>query len=161
MPDKGIDTLLQASEMLPHLKFTIIGGHPSEIESYKKKWENLNLENVNFLGFKNPKFIPKYLKMSDLLILPSTAKTKKSSLYTSAMKLFEYLGAGKAIIASDIPSVREVLKHAVKRMLPGGPLAKKQLTKLKIYSGSNHPHEAQNPESIDLKTLNKKIIVKI
>ena len=112
LPDKGIDTLLQASEMLPHLKFTIIGGHPSEIESYKKKWENLNLENVNFLGFKNPKFIPKYLKMSDLLILPSTAKTKKSSLYTSAMKLFEYLGAGKAIIASDIPSVREVLKHA-------------------------------------------------
>jgi glycosyltransferase involved in cell wall biosynthesis len=49
--------------------------------------------------------------MSDLLILPSTAKTIKSSLYTSAMKLFEYLGAGKAIIASDIPSIREVLIH--------------------------------------------------
>jgi Ribosomal protein L13 len=46
-------------------------------------------------------------------------------------------------------------------MLPGGALAKKQLTKLKIYSGSNHPHESQNPESIDLKTLNKKNIVKI
>ena len=55
----------------------------------------------------------------------------------------------------------EVLKLAVKRMLPGGALAKKQLTKLKIYSGSNHPHEAQNPETIDLKTLNKKNIVKI
>ena len=55
----------------------------------------------------------------------------------------------------------EALKLAVKRMLPGGALAKKQLTKLKIYSGSNHPHEAQNPESIDLKTLNKKNIVKI
>ena len=55
----------------------------------------------------------------------------------------------------------EVLKLAVKRMLPGGALAKKQLTKLKIYSGSNHPHGAQNPESIDLKTLNKKNIVKI
>ena len=39
----------------------------------------------------------------------------------------------------------EVLKLAVKRMLPGGALAKKQLGKLKIYSGSNHPHEAQNP----------------
>ena len=56
---------------------------------------------------------------------------------------------------------QEILKLAVKRMLPGGPLAKKQLTKLKIYSGSNHPHEAQNPESIDLKNLNKKNIVKI
>ena len=54
----------------------------------------------------------------------------------------------------------EVLKLAVKRMLPTGALAKKQLTKLKIYSGSSHPHEAQNPESIDIKSLNKKNIIK-
>ena len=39
----------------------------------------------------------------------------------------------------------EALKLAVKRMLPGGPLAKKQLTKLKIYKGSEHPHSVQNP----------------
>ena len=54
----------------------------------------------------------------------------------------------------------EVLKLAVKRMLPTGALAKKQLTKLKIYSGSSHPHEAQNPESIDIKSLNKKNMIK-
>ena len=52
----------------------------------------------------------------------------------------------------------EVLKLAVKRMLPSGALAKKQLSKLKIYAGSNHPHEAQNPTNIDLKKLNKKNI---
>ena len=52
----------------------------------------------------------------------------------------------------------EILKLAVKRMLPTGALAKKQLTKLKIYSGSKHPHEAQNPEIIDLIKLNKKNI---
>ena len=45
-------------------------------------------------------------------------------------------------------------------MLPNGPLAKKQLTKLKIYKGSEHPHEAQSLESIDLEKLNKKNIVK-
>ena len=50
----------------------------------------------------------------------------------------------------------EVLKLAVKRMLPGGPLAKKQLTKLKIYSGSDHPHSAQNPKVINLSKLNSK-----
>tara|TARA_B100000427_G_scaffold295359_1_gene274439 strand:+ start:317 stop:775 length:459 start_codon:yes stop_codon:yes gene_type:complete len=54
----------------------------------------------------------------------------------------------------------EILKLAVKRMLPSGPLAKKQLTKLKIYKGSDHPHEAQSLESIDLEKLNKKNIVK-
>ena len=54
----------------------------------------------------------------------------------------------------------ETLKLAVKRMLPGGPLAKKQLTKLKIYSGLEHPHSAQNPKVIDLSKLNKKNIAR-
>ena len=54
----------------------------------------------------------------------------------------------------------EALKLAVKRMLPGGALAKKQLGKLKIYSGSSHPHEAQNPEKIILYKLNNKNIVR-
>ncbi len=54
----------------------------------------------------------------------------------------------------------EVLKLAVKRMLPSGPLAKKQLTKLKIYKGSEHPHEVQKPEIIDIKNINKKNIIK-
>ena len=54
----------------------------------------------------------------------------------------------------------EVLKLAVKRMLPGGSLAKKQLSKLKIYTGENHPHSAQNPETIDILQLNKKNIAR-
>ena len=54
----------------------------------------------------------------------------------------------------------EVLKLAVKRMLPVGALAKKQLGKLKIYAGSNHPHEAQNPEKIELSKLNIKNVVR-
>jgi len=54
----------------------------------------------------------------------------------------------------------EVLKLAVKRMLPGGALAKKQLSKLKIYPGASHPHEAQNPEIIDVSKLNNKNIVR-
>ncbi len=54
----------------------------------------------------------------------------------------------------------EVLKLAVKRMLPGGSLAKKQLTKLKIYSGEEHPHVSQNPILIDISKLNNKNIVR-
>jgi len=54
----------------------------------------------------------------------------------------------------------DVLRLAVKRMLPGGPLAKKQLTKLKIYSGENHPHSAQNPTTIELSKLNNKNLVR-
>ena len=54
----------------------------------------------------------------------------------------------------------EILKLAVKRMLPGGPLAKKQLTKLKIYNGDIHPHEVQKPKIIEFAKLNKRNIIK-
>ena len=54
----------------------------------------------------------------------------------------------------------QILKLAVKRMLPGGPLAKKQLTKLKIYSGSIHPHSSQNPKILNLSKMNNKNIVR-
>ena len=54
----------------------------------------------------------------------------------------------------------ETLKLAVKRMLPGGVLGRKQLTKLKIYSGSNHPHSAQNPTILELGKMNSKNLVR-
>ena len=54
----------------------------------------------------------------------------------------------------------EILKLAVKRMLPTGVLGKKQLTKLKIYTGNSHPHTAQNPVIIDLNKLNNKNIAR-
>ena len=63
------------------------------------------------------------------------------------------------ILAANNKS-NEILKLAVKRMLPGGPLAKKQLTKLKIYSGEKHPHDNQNPKVIDFSLKNKSNTVK-
>ena len=55
----------------------------------------------------------------------------------------------------------DILRMAVKRMLPGGVLAKKQLTKLKIYKGNTHPHETQNPKVINFSKINKKNSVTI
>tara|TARA_Y100000590_G_scaffold434466_1_gene552690 strand:+ start:820 stop:1278 length:459 start_codon:yes stop_codon:yes gene_type:complete len=54
----------------------------------------------------------------------------------------------------------EILKLAVKRMLPGGPLAKKQLTKLKLYIGDKHPHESQKLKVIELSKLNTKNLLR-
>tara|TARA_B100002051_G_C16370156_1_gene455409 strand:- start:51 stop:512 length:462 start_codon:yes stop_codon:yes gene_type:complete len=56
---------------------------------------------------------------------------------------------------------QDILKFAVKRMLPGGPLAKKQLSKLKIYYGDKHPHSTQNPIEIKFSELSKKNHIKI
>ena len=54
----------------------------------------------------------------------------------------------------------ESLKLAVKRMLPGGVLGRKQLTKLKIYVGEEHPHTAQNPKVLNLQKLNSKNLIR-
>ena len=54
----------------------------------------------------------------------------------------------------------EILKLAVKRMLPGGVLSKNQLTKVKIYKGNEHPHKAQNPKEISLLKENSKNILR-
>ena len=54
----------------------------------------------------------------------------------------------------------ETLKLAVKRMLPGGVLGKKQLNKLKIYKGNDHPHASQNPKLIELGKLNNKNLIR-
>ncbi len=61
--------------------------------------------------------------------------------------------AGK-ILGGNHPE--RIVMKAVQRMLPGGPLSRKQLTGLRVYTGTEHPHEAQKPEVIDLKSLNAK-----
>ena len=50
----------------------------------------------------------------------------------------------------------EIIKLAIKRMIPSGPLGRLQLSNCKIYRDSNHKHEAQNPETVDIRTLNRK-----
>jgi len=49
-----------------------------------------------------------------------------------------------------------LLTKAVQRMLPGGPLSKKQMTNLRIYASADHPHEAQDPTVLDVKAMNSK-----
>jgi large subunit ribosomal protein L13 len=49
---------------------------------------------------------------------------------------------------------------AVERMVPRGPLGRKQMTNLRIYPGPDHPHEAQNPERLDVSAMNKKNVAR-
>ena len=53
-------------------------------------------------------------------------------------------------------SVPLVIKLAIKRMIPSGPLGKKQLSNCKIYAGENHSHEAQQPKKVDFNKFNLK-----
>lgn len=49
-----------------------------------------------------------------------------------------------------------VVEKAIQRMLPGGPLSRQQMKNLRVYASAEHPHEAQNPEVLDVKSMNPK-----
>jgi len=102
----------------------------------------------------------------DFIIITNIEKIKFSGKKFEDKKYYRHTGHPGGI-KSVTPKVlyskkpEDILKFAVKRMLPGGPLSKIQLSKLKIYKGSNHPHESQNPKVINFKELNSKNLINL
>jgi large subunit ribosomal protein L13 len=62
--------------------------------------------------------------------------------------------SAKSILEGRFPE--RVLEKAVERMIPRGPLGRVQMGNLRVYAGSEHPHEAQQPEALDVGALNRK-----
>jgi len=111
-------------------------------------------------GKTKPQYTPG-MDNGDFVIVTNIEKIKFTGKKISDKKYYRHTGHPGGIKFTT-PSLlmkkkpHEILKLAVKRMLPGGPLAKKQLTKLKIYRGNSHPHESQNPKVIDFAKINSK-----
>ena len=116
-------------------------------------------------GKNKPTFNP-HIDNGDFVVVTNIDKIKFTGKKFKDKKYYRHTGHPGGIKINTPLSLIEknktedILKPAVKRMLPGGPLAKKQLTKLKIYIGENHPHEIQKPTIIDFQKLNKRNIVK-
>ena len=62
--------------------------------------------------------------------------------------------SARQILEGKFPE--RVVEKAVERMMPDGPLARRQLKNLRVYAGETHPHEAQTPETLDVAALNRK-----
>ena len=112
---KGVDTVVALAEKFQNyhkdLIFVIVGGSIQDVENYKKVVADKKLLNIIFLGEKNRNDVPKYLKASDVLLLPNSAISEESVKYTSPIKLFEYMASGVPVVASDLPSIREILSE--------------------------------------------------
>ena len=142
----------------------------------KNNWLLINGENLivgrlaayisKALRRKNKTQYTPHMDNGDFVIVTNVEKIKFTGNKFENKKYYRHTGHPGGI-KSTTPSLLankkpgEILKLAVKRMLPDGPLAKKQLTKLKIYKGSSHPHETQNPKVIDFSKINSKNSISI
>jgi len=109
---KGAGVILAAAGLTKEMKdliFLLVGGAPEDLEKYRRKTAVENLDNVMLAGYQERKRIPAYLAAADCLLLPNIAESKESEHYTSPIKMFEYMAAGRPIVASDLPSIREIL----------------------------------------------------
>ena len=137
----------------------------------KKDWYIINAQNAavgrlaayisKVLRGKNKSTFNPHIDNGDYVVVTNIDKIKFTGKKFVNKKYYRHTGHPGGI-KETTPSelvkrnkTSEILKLAVKRMLPGGPLAKKQLTKLKIYNGDKHPHDIQKPKIIEFEKLNK------
>lgn len=107
---KGVDTLAGAVTFLPEVLVVMIGATKDTDLARIKEVVGV-ASNVIVEGFKPQEMLPWYLASADALVLPNTANDENSRLYTSPMKLFEYMASDRPIVASDLPSLREILSE--------------------------------------------------
>jgi len=100
---KGVETLVRAASGLDATLY-VVGGYEEDIDRVKR--DAGHPENVIFTGFVEPGEIPSYQIAADVLVAPYTEASRE---FVSPLKLFEYMAAGNAIVASDRAILREVL----------------------------------------------------
>jgi len=107
LPGKGVDVLLRCANRLTGLSFVIVGGEKDEIA---RLGGMVRGDNVRFTGKIPPSRVPLFQAAADVLALPNTMGSVIDDV-TSPVKLFEYFAAGHPVVATDIPSLLEVLRH--------------------------------------------------
>ncbi|MEM6478865.1 MAG: 50S ribosomal protein L13 [Pseudomonadota bacterium] len=141
---------------------------PADIE---KKWILIDAEGVvlgrlasiiasRLRGKHKPTFTP-HMDMGDNVIVINAEKVQLTGKKRQEKYYWHtgYPGGIKSRTKDEILTGKHperVVELAVKRMLPGNRLSRKQMTNLRIYAGGAHPHEAQAPETLDVRAMNKK-----
>lgn len=142
---------------------------PADIE---KKWVLIDAENMvvgrlasviamRLRGKHLPGYTP-HMDCGDNIVVINAGKVKFTGNKTADKTYYRHTGHPGGIKSTTPEKILEgkfperVLELAVKRMMPRGPLARQQLTNLRIYQGAEHPHEAQKPEVLDVVSMNDK-----
>ena len=142
---------------------------PAEVE---RKWHLIDADGLvvgrvatiiaNILrGKHKPSFTP-HVDCGDHVVVINADKvrfTGRKAQQKVYHKHTGYAGGLKEVTAAKVLEGRfpeRVLEKAVERMIPRGPLGRRQMKNLRVYAGASHPHEAQQPEALDVAALNSK-----
>lgn len=142
---------------------------PADID---KKWILIDAEGIvlgrlasliamRLRGKHKASFTP-HMDMGDNIIVINADKVQMTGNKRADKTYYWHTGHPGGIKSRTAGQILEgkfperVLIKAVKRMLPGGPLSRQQMTNLRVYAGAEHPHEAQNPEVLDVASMNSK-----
>jgi glycosyltransferase involved in cell wall biosynthesis len=111
---KGIEVVVPLAGRLPEMDFHVLGGSGECLQHWRE--QSRGQDNLFFHGYCPPAKVPAFLQAMDVLLLPNqqivhSAGGSEIGRWTSPLKLFEYMAAGKPIIASDLEVLREILRH--------------------------------------------------
>lgn len=122
-PGRGLELMTELARRNPDLHFVWAGGEPEAVEHWRRRLEDHGIENVTLLGFVANEALPLVQAACDLLLMPygrriSVSGGGNTAAFASPMKVFEYMAAGRAILSSDLPVLREVLNEENAVLLP-------------------------------------------
>ncbi|MEQ8410353.1 MAG: 50S ribosomal protein L13 [Erythrobacter sp.] len=142
---------------------------PAEVE---KNWHLIDAEDLvvgrlasiiaNILRGKNkPSFTP-HVDCGDHVVVINVDKVKFTGKKTQDKRYYKHTGYPGGIKETSPAKVLEgrfperVLEKAVERMIPRGPLGRQQMKALHLYAGTEHPHAGQDPQVLDVASMNRK-----
>lgn len=145
---------------------------PATPATVEKKWVLIDAEGLvvgraatiiaNILrGKHKPSFTP-HVDCGDNVVVINADKVKFTGKKLADKVYYKhtgYIGGIKEVTAQKVLEGRfpeRVLIKAVERMVPRGPLGRQQMRNLRVFAGAEHPHGAQNPETLDIAAMNRK-----
>ena len=106
--DRGIETIVQSAREMPFVHFLLVGGWEEDVA--RLKTQSSGISNLHCTGFVPNRRVPEYLKASDVLLMPYPSNCETAE-WMSPMKMFEYMASSCPIVATDLPAIREHLRH--------------------------------------------------
>jgi len=103
---KGYRTFLECSTFLPDVTCAAIGGNEEQVRNLSKEFPR-----VRFLGTRPYRELSCNQRAADVLVVPNTGRDILSARFTSPLKVFAHMASGVPIVASDVPSMREILSE--------------------------------------------------